>query len=66
MNINQVATIAGGLIVLYLVLNSARAGQVIGSIAGGVGSLFGVLQGRAVQFPGGGAVTGGVASGGFG
>lgn len=60
MNVERVAVLAAGLIVLYLVFQSQRAGAVIGSIASGVGGLFGVLQGRSVQFPGGGAVTGGI------
>jgi hypothetical protein len=59
-SINQMMSIAGGLILLYLLLNSRQAGQVIGSLAAGVGGLFGVLQGRAVQFPGGVGITGGL------
>ncbi len=61
MNVERAAVIAGGLILVYLVLNSQRAGSVIQSISGGVGGLFGVLQGRSVSFPGGGSVSGGIA-----
>lgn len=48
---------AFGLIVLYLLFNAANAESVIGGIAASSAGIFGTLQGRAVEFPGGVRIT---------
>jgi hypothetical protein len=60
MNVERAAMVAAGLILAYLLL-APRSSQTIQSLAGGVGGLFGVLQGRNVNFPGGVSVSGGIA-----
>ena len=53
-----------GAVILYvLVINYKGSSQVINSLAGGTAGLFGTLQGRNVNYPGGVSV-GGLATGG--
>lgn len=57
--IDRIAIGIFALIALYLWLNSPQSTSVIGSIGTNAGGLIGALQGRNVQFPGGGMVAGG-------